>query len=228
MDEEDTGSIDFREYLLGTPHAPLTRPDTASAALHSASHLDLPPPLPSVCSAGLAMVEKATSAGKGDKGAKDAAGDGEAMREEVRKRLLCRMLDVEDCGRVQLQDLLAVLQRTATLSPQQLQSYAQTLSQGAQGKGPDAETPAATPADAVVDDAATASAGASLSFDELLERLASDAVLCSALMDSLFAPLPLEVAPAKAEAAEAVVEAEAKGWRKRIREGMGKVRRRFV
>ena len=179
------------------------------------------------------MVEKATSAGKkGDNGRKEAAGEGEAMREEMRMRLLCRMLDVEDCGRVRLSDLLAVLQRSTALSAPQQASYAEQLSQWGSDAAPQTEATAAPAVDAA-DGGGEAppltALGPSVSFEALIERLVADPLLYSALLDSLFAPLPMsEVAPAKAEAAEAVVEVEAKGWRKRIREGMGQVRRRFV
>ena len=202
------------------------------------------------------MVEKATSAGKGDKAVKDGAGDGELMREEVRMRLLCRMLDVEDSGRVQLSDLLAALSRTTTMDEEQQRRYITQLSHATEDAGKEAEKE--TISAASVANGAEAAAGGgggaseatasalasagqadgaasqaptsreSLSFDELIDRLRSEPALYHALVDSLFSPLPSsDVAPAKAEAAEAFVQVEVKGWRKRIREGMGKVRRRF-
>ena len=193
MDEQESGEIDFREYLMGLACVQAADQETAAAQPREQGLLARES---SDWSTGQEKLEAA---------------------EEMRLRLLCRMLDVEDHKTINVADIIAVLTR-ADLEPTHLASHTTTLSQSADSNQPREQ----------------------VSVDELLQLLRADADMRDDLTRVLFAALPTEAVMGsggggKVEAAAAVVAVEKKGWRKRLRErvregvskGVGKVKRRF-
>ena len=199
MDEQDTGSIDFREYLLG-----LSCLSLADRVAPTATADPQPP-------------AAAQGGGGGEGGAGGGGDDADAKVSEMRLRLLCRLLDVEDTGSVHVDDLVDVLSRT-DMDAATRDKYTQQLGQGGskEEKSGDKESGAG--------DGFAASTRAVWSYDELLSVLRSDAHLSSHLLSSMFSPLPTsDVAQAKVQVAEAVVEKEEVSWRKKIKAGVGRV-----
>ena len=182
MDEQESGEIDFREYLMGLACV------QAADAPHEQQ-----------------LLSRESSDGSTGAEKLEAA-------EEMKVRLLCRMLDVEDHRLVNVDDVTSVLSR-ADLEPAHLASHIATLSHGADG-----------------------AARRQVSVEELQALLRADGDMREDLTRVLFAALPTEaVRGQKVEAAAAVVAVEAKSWRKKLRErvkegvrqGVSKVKRRF-
>ena len=190
MDEQESGEIDFREYLMGL--AGIQAADQSESAPSSAPKEQQ-------------LMARESSDGSTGAEKLEAA-------EEMRMRLLCRMLDVEDHKQVNVEDIVSVLSR-ADLEPHHLASHTAKLSQIHDGQPRE-----------------------QISVDELLALLRADGDMREDLTRVLFAALPTEaVKGEKVEAAAAVVAVEKKSWRRRlrervregVREGVGKVKRRF-
>ena len=190
MDEQNSGEIDFREYLMGLACVQAADQDEGSQ--------------PSAPKEQQLMTRESSDGSTGAEKLEAA--------EELRMRLLCRMLDVEDHKQINVSDVISVLAR-ADLEPQHFASHTATLSHAADGQSRDL-----------------------LSTDELLALLRADGDMRDDLTRVLFAALPTEAVKGdKVEAAAAVVAVEKKSWRRRlrervregVREGVGKVKRRF-
>ena len=146
---------------------------------------------------GLGMIEAAAEDG--------AQLDGGSGGHEMRLKLICRILDSENAMQVRLAAVQAALARSE-LDEQQTRAALERL-QRLLGEGRD-----------------------TLSYDELTEALRADPLLYDAMRAVLFSALPLPAADSggsKQEAVSAVIQAEAKGWRKKLKEGVGKIKRRF-
>ena len=186
MDEQESGEIDFREYLMGLACVQAADQDEAAPKEQQ-------------------LMTRESSDGSTGAEKLEAA-------EEMRLRLLCRMLDVEDHKLINVADIVSVLSR-ADLEPQHLASHTTTLAHSADGQSRQ-----------------------QISVDELLALLRADGDMRDDLTRVLFAALPTEAVKSdKVEAAAAVVAVEKKSWRRRlrervregVREGVGKVKRRF-
>ena len=145
--------------------------------------------------------------------------DAESSMSEMRLRLLCRLLDVDDAGSARVDTLIDVLSRTE-LDAATRDHYTDALRQGGTREERSGDKEKGQGGEGVV-------RGPVWSFDALLCLLRADACLSSHLLSSLFSPLPTsDVAQAKVDVAEAVMEQEEVGWRQKIKASVGKVRER--